>query len=163
MTPQPTGRVVATGSGVDLVLDRRIRGSVTDVWASITESERTARWFGQWEGDARAGATIRVQMGFEEGGPWSEVLIESCTPPTHLALIMGGDWHLELTLHAEADHTRLTFIQHRPDSAGVGEIGPGWEYYLDNLLASREGSALPAFDDYYPSQQQHYEAAARAL
>lgn len=29
----------------------------------------------------------------------------------------------------------------------AGEVGPGWEYYLDMLVAAREGKPLPSFGD----------------
>jgi hypothetical protein len=38
----------------------------------------------------------------------------------------------------------------------VGEIGPGWEYYLDNLVASRGDGPLPTFDTYYPAQKAYF-------
>jgi len=162
MTPEPTGRILPTSDGVDLVLTRLIPGQVQDVWASVTESDRTARWFGRWEGDARPGATIRVQMAFEEGDAWSDARIESCDPPHRLGLAVG-DWRLELSLAPRGDQTELTFSQHLESTTGAGEIGPGWEYYLDNLLASRADSPLPSFTDYYPSMQSYYEEQAAAV
>lgn len=165
MTPVPTGRVLLTANGVDLVLTRRIRGTVEDVWASVTESDRTARWFGKWEGDPAPGAMIRVQLGFEEGEPWSNVRIETCDPPEHLELTVvdaAGEWYLEIRLASRGDHTDLTFVQHRENTDGVGEIGPGWEYYLDNLVASREGTPLPSFDDYYPAMLEYFTEQAAA-
>ena len=155
MNTTPTGRLVRTPEGLDIVLTRSIRGSISDVWASVTESERTARWFGRWQGDATPGATIRVQMAFEEGDAWSDARIDSCDPPRHLALSVG-DWHLEIALEEQAETTELTFVQHRENTDGAGEIGPGWEYYLDNLIASRDGAPLPDFNDYYPAMQEHY-------
>ncbi len=160
MTPVPTGRILETADGVDLVLTRLIRGSIDDVWASITESERTARWFGRWEGDAAPGSTVRVQLGFEEGSPWADARIESCEPPEHLAITTidaAGNWHLDVRLSATAgERTELTFVQHRENTDGVGDIGAGWEYYLDNLIASREGTTLPQFADYFPAMQDYY-------
>jgi uncharacterized protein YndB with AHSA1/START domain len=150
---------------VDILLNRLIRGAIEDVWASVTESERTARWFGRWEGDAGPGAMIRLQMAFEEGDSWTDVRIDSCEPPNHLAVTTTGEaggWHLEIHLEAKGADTALTFTQHRENTDGAGEIGPGWEYYLDNLLASREGSPLPDFGDYYPSMQGYYEGQAAA-
>ena len=44
--------------------------------------------------------------------------------------------------------------------ADVGSMGPGWEYYLDLLVASRDGGPAPAFDDYYPAQKAYYEGLA---
>ena len=52
MSPIPTGRLFRTDTGSDLVLSRTFRASAEDVWASLTEPERTARWFGPWKGDA---------------------------------------------------------------------------------------------------------------
>ena len=68
-----------------------------------------------------------------------------------------GSWHLEARLADDAGATVLTFTHHLDDAAAVGEVGPGWEYYLDNLVASRDGAPMPEFDDYYPEQKEHYE------
>lgn len=46
MNPEPTGQLVPTPTGYDLILTRTYRAPVDDVWASVTEPERTARWFG---------------------------------------------------------------------------------------------------------------------
>ena len=112
------------------------------------------------------GSTIRVQLGFEEGAPWSDARIETCDPPGHLAITTldaAGNWYLEVTLAANGDHTALTFVQHRENTDGAAEIGPGWEYYLDNLIASRDGRSLPQFEDYFPSMQQYYLDQAEQL
>ena len=67
MNPTPTGTLIRTPDGRDLVLIRTFRATIHDVWASITESERTARWFASWTGDAAPGETIRYTMTFEAG------------------------------------------------------------------------------------------------
>lgn len=159
MSPTPNGRLVPTADGVDLVLTRRISGTIDDVWASVTESERTARWFGRWEGPTGPGSAIRVQMTFEEGAEWSDATILTCEPPHRLAVSVGdgaGSWLLEVQLAASGQYTDLTFVQHRLDVSGAGDIGPGWEYYLDQLIASRESQPLPSFDDYHPSMSAFY-------
>ncbi len=46
MSPTPTGRL----SGNDLVLTRTFRAPIADVWASLTDPWRTARWSGPWQG-----------------------------------------------------------------------------------------------------------------
>ena len=104
MSPTPTGRLI----GDDLVLTRTFRASVDDVWASLTDPERTARWYGRWEGDAAPGDTIRVQMIQEEGRPWSDMTIDACEPPRRLALSSAGEygWRLEMVL-SEAAVTAL--------------------------------------------------------
>lgn len=163
MNPTPTGSIIRTPKGFDLVVPRTIRAGIDDVWASVTEPERTARWFGSWRGEAGEGRTIELQMGFEEGAPWSDVRIEVCEPPRRLAITMvdeHGSWHLELALTEVPDGTQVRLVQHLVDVSGVGDVGPGWEYYLDLLVASHDGGSQPEFDDYYPAQSEYYAGAA---
>ncbi|GIE36551.1 hypothetical protein Ait01nite_095960 [Actinoplanes italicus] len=157
MSPTPAGRLF----GNDLVLTRTFRAPVADVWASLTDPERTARWFGPWQGEGAPGRTIKVQMVQEEGDPWVEMTIEACEPRQRLALSAVdeyGEWHLDLTLTESAGVTELRFTQHLTGTENVGETGPGWEFYLDALVASREGAPVPDFSDYFPAMKEYYES-----
>ncbi|MCL7456822.1 SRPBCC family protein [Micromonospora sp. MSM11] len=157
MSPTPTGRLI----GDDLVLTRTFRAPVADVWASLTDPARTARWFGPWQGDAAPGRTIKVQMAYEEGTPWMDMTIDACDPPRRLAVSAvdeHGSWHLDMTLVESAGVTELRFTQHLTGTESVGEVGPGWEYYLDALAAAHDGRPAPDFDDYYPAMKEHFEA-----
>ncbi|MGW0182878.1 SRPBCC family protein [Nocardia sp. NPDC003345] len=159
MSKHPNGRLEPTAQGRDLILTRTYRAPIEDVWASITESERTARWFGPWEGEAGPGRTIRVRMVLEDEQPWADYTIDSCVPPRHLALRTVdeyGSWHIEATLTEQDGRTELVFTHHLDSDEKVAEVGPGWEYYLDALGASRSGTALPDFGDYYPAMRDHY-------
>ncbi|TYB61014.1 SRPBCC family protein [Nonomuraea sp. PA05] len=161
MSPIPTGRLFRTGDGTDLVLTRTFRAPAGDVWAGVTEPERTARWFGPWEGDAAPGHTIKVRLVFEDQQPWYDLRIDACEPPRRLAVSSTdehGAWRLELLLEEVDGVTELRFVQHLETEEGVGEIGPGWEYYLDLLVASRDGSGGVSFDDYYPSMREYYQS-----
>lgn len=161
MTRPPTGRLFRTDAGSDLVLTRTFRALADDVWASLTEPERTARWFGPWEGEAGPGRTVKVQLVFEEQEPWAEIRIDVCDPPRRLALSMvddAGTWRLELLL-AEVDGvTELRLVHHLTTEEGIGDVGPGWEYYLDMLVAARDAQPMPSFDDYYPALKPHYSS-----
>jgi len=165
MSPTPTGEVRRTGEGRDLVLVRDLPGSVVDVWASITESERTGRWFASWTGDGRPGGSIVLTLVAEEGSPTSHASIQACEPPTRLALRTedeSGTWELDVTLEAlGADRTRLTFVHHLGASDQAEQIGPGWEYYLDRLEAARADGSMPDFADYWPSMGPYYVAQDR--
>ncbi|MGE5181165.1 MAG: SRPBCC family protein [Acidobacteriota bacterium] len=158
MSKKPTGQL----RGNDLILTRSFHAPIEDVWASVTQSERTERWFAKWEGDARPGNTIRIKMVFEPGDAWKDATIDACEAPHHLELTTKGPYgsHLELTLREANGVTELVFVHHLSDRGGVGDYGPGWEYYLDNLVASREGVMLPKFEEYYPSQKAYYLAQA---
>jgi uncharacterized protein YndB with AHSA1/START domain len=154
MNPQPTGRI----QGNDLILKRSFKAPIEDVWTSITDSDSTVRWFGRWEGTPGVGNTIRILMVFEKGDAWSEAHIDACERPRHLALTTAGDYGvcIEVSLAQQGDTTELTFVHHLKDKKMVGDWGPGWEYYLDNLVAARANATLPTFDDYYPSQKQYF-------
>lgn len=157
MNPVPTGRL----DGAELVLTPTFRASMDDVWRSIVEPERTKRWFAEWWGEPGPGRTIKYRMVFEgDDAPASEMLIERCEPPS-LLLVSSVEEHgtmrLEARLVERAGATELTLIQHLDDLDAVGEMGPGWEYYLDLLVSSREGTPQPSFDDYYPGQKPYYE------
>jgi uncharacterized protein YndB with AHSA1/START domain len=154
MTPTPTGRVISTAAGRDLVLERILPGSIDDAWASITESDRLARWFCTWTGEPRVGATVELRLVAEEGDATSQAEILACEPPTHLAVSthdQGGTWLLEATLTPiDTDHIRLVFVHHLDKAANSEEIGPGWEYYLDALVAAMNANPMPDWDDYWP-------------
>ena len=160
MSPTPTGEVRHTGEGRDLVLVRDLPGSIADAWASLTESERTGRWFARWTGDGRVGGAITLTLVAEEGSPTAEATIEACEPPTRLAVRTedaSGTWELEARLEPLGpDRTRLTFVHHLTGDARAEQIGPGWEYYLDRLHAVRTDRPMPDFADYWPSMGAHY-------
>jgi len=161
MTPRPTGRLLRSDGSTDLVLTRTFRADIEDVWASITESERTARWFASWWGDAGPGKTIRYRLEFEEGKPEGEMTIDACDPPRRLEVSVaepGLTWRLEARLSEDGGVTTLELVHHLADDVDRGSVGPGWEYYLDQLVASREARELPSFGDYFPAQQAYYEA-----
>ena len=127
--PTPTGRVQTTDAGRDLVLIRTFRSPIEDVWASITEPERTARWFASWTGEPGAGNTIRYRMTHEEGmDEDADMTIDACEPPRHLAVSAVDDygtWRLEATLAEDGDTTVLTFVQHLDEGTDGRRQRPG--------------------------------------
>jgi uncharacterized protein YndB with AHSA1/START domain len=166
MTPTPTGQLFTTEAGNDLVLRRTFRAPIADVWASVTESDRTARWFGPWEGEPGPGRMIKIQLAFEGEAPWVDARIEACEPPNRLAVSTineQGTWQLELLLSEEDDATQLRLVHHLESTEAVGEVGAGWEYYLDQLVAAREGTPLPDFADYYPSMKPYFQGLAGTI
>jgi uncharacterized protein YndB with AHSA1/START domain len=159
MTSPPTGRLAGTADGNQLILSRTFRAPIEDVWASVTESDRTARWFGACKGDAAPGRMIKVQMGFEDDAPWLDKRIDACDPPRRLALSDGsGGMRIELLLAHADGLTELQLVHHLDPADDVSAYGPGWEYYLDMLVASRDDLPQPSFDDYYPAMKPYYES-----
>ena len=161
MSPAPTGSLSATTDGRDLELARTLDVPVEEVWAWLTEPDKTARWIGRWSGTPGVGRTVRFAMTFEEGGAASDVTITACEPPRHLAVELGeaaGGWRLEVIVAEAGGGSTVTLLHHLRDGTNLAEIGPGWEYYLDNLLAALAGRSPVEFADYYPSQSSYYAA-----
>jgi len=105
-----------------------------------------------------------VQMAYEEQAPWFDVRIDVCEPPRRLAVSTNeesGTMRVELLLSHTDGMTELQLVQHLENTDAVGSMGPGWEYYLDMLVAARDGLPTPSFDDYYPSMKPYFEALAR--
>jgi uncharacterized protein YndB with AHSA1/START domain len=153
MKPTPTGRLVSTALGRDLVLERTFRAPIDDVWASLTEPERTARWLGPWKGEGAPGRTVELTMSAEDGAPAAAVRIDACEPPRHLRVLMDdatGTWRLEAGLTESDGITTLRLTHHLDDSADPASTGPGWEYYLDRLVAARDGTAMPEWAESGP-------------
>ena len=159
MTNPPTGRLMTSADGNALVVSRTFRAPIEDVWAGVTEPDRTARWFGTWKGDAAPGRMIKVQMGFEDTAPWLDKRIDVCDPPRQLVLSNeDGGMRIELLLSHAGGLTELQLVHHLDPTDEISEYGPGWEYYLDMLVAARDDLPTPGFDDYYPAMKPYYEA-----
>ncbi|GAA4701390.1 putative conserved protein YndB, AHSA1/START domain [Promicromonospora umidemergens] len=167
-SPTATGRNERRGDGTYIVLTRTFRAPIEDVWAAITEPERLARWIGRWTGDPAQG-TVRFEMLFEgEGVEPEEYTIDACDAPARLELTSRtaydeqtpATWHLQLDLTEADGVTTLTFAQSMDDPAMAENVGPGWEYYLDRLVAAETGGDPEAIDfaDYYPALAGHYRA-----
>ena len=97
----------------------------------------------------------------EDGAPTVDLTVRACDAPHRLHVVMqddNGSWDLEVVLARDGTGTELQLIQHLAAREGIGEIGPGWEFYLDRLAASRVEGPLPDFGDYYPSMRGYYES-----
>jgi uncharacterized protein YndB with AHSA1/START domain len=165
MTVTPNGRIdQSTGGPPVLVLTRRFRAPIEDVWASITEPTRLERWIGTYTGDPVSGRIAFRMTAEAADAPAEEMEILQCDPPRLLAVrtqTPGGPWPLTLTLTDVDGGTELTFTQSELDPSQAENIGPGWEYYLDRLVAAVTGGDVAAIDwdrDYYPAMADHYRA-----
>lgn len=164
-TPRATGYRELRDGQPFVAFTRTFPAAIDDVWAAVTESDRLARWIGSWTGDPDEGH-VMFRMLFEgDEHPAERMEIEECRAPEHLALrsiSAGVDgeqvWEMRLDL-AEADGvTTLVFAQSVPDPGEAEGVGPGWDYYLDRMVAAETGGdpATIEFDDYYPALVEHY-------
>ena len=159
MSPEPSGEVERTAGGRDLILRRDLPLEPDQAWAWITESGKTGQWFGTWTGAGEAGGEIEVTMVAEECNPKSAMKINACEPGRSYEVTgsdESGGWNLELKLEEGEGGTRLTFIHHLGEEDKVEMIGPGWEFYLDHLLAAIEGNEKKDFSEYWPAMGPYY-------
>ncbi|MFI5952382.1 SRPBCC domain-containing protein [Cryptosporangium sp. NPDC051539] len=162
MTTGPLGEARTDDDGTGtLVFHRTFPDPIEDVWATLTDSDRLARWYGHYEGTGGTGGTVEltitgeVDAGGKEGDPVTVSILE-CVPPHRLVVEMApegeGTWHLAATLSEHAGGTTLLFEQRLP--AGfpypASEVEPGWRWYLDRLVAAVAGDPMPPWKSYAP-------------
>lgn len=166
MTLKPTGRIDCSSAIPELVFDRLLPVSHEVAWAALTESERTARWIGSWNGEAKPGNTIEIVWMAEEGSPTDSIRIMSCDPPHRLALAGGPDptaaWLVSVQLLDAEGGTRLEFRQQMNNGLSPALVGTGWEFYLDRYVAALVGDEAAAFEA-YQTLQPHYEELQAAM
>ena len=114
-----------------------------DVWAALTDPDRTGRWIGTYDGERRNGATGSFTMTSEDGAPSEPLTIIECIEPHRLVLDLANGWRVELDLVAQRGGTTLIFVQRLDDPAAVQDVATGWHWYLDRLDAEVSGTEPP--------------------
>jgi uncharacterized protein YndB with AHSA1/START domain len=150
----------ADGKGV-VRMEDRFDTDIDDVWSALTDPSRLARWYGEVEGDLRAGGQFRVRVlasGWEGAGR-----VEACEPPRRLVVTgqepdqPGGDVS-EVTLAADGDQTILVLDQPGLPLDQLAAYGAATQVHVEDLaahLAGRErcdagarmDELLPAYQD----------------
>lgn len=159
----PDGMVTRAPDGRDtLTFRREYPDPPARVWPALTESDRLARWFGSFTGDARPGGVVTLTMTSAEdsGGPPSTVRIVECEPPRLLSVSIAEDgsapWEIVVTLEdTPAGGTVLRFGQTLPSGFSPADAGPGWHWYLDRFGAALTGEPFPDWEDYAPLRSRY--------
>jgi uncharacterized protein YndB with AHSA1/START domain len=165
---QATGRVVRDAIGLELIVQRRLSLSAMETWEWVTAPARLKKWMGTLKGRPSVGATVHLTMTAEDGSPTEALDVLECDPLRRFVVEQRvGDqlWRLRISLAETTlpggEASTTVFLGHRLDTARLaGEVGPGWEYYLDRLVAAVGGSPMPDFADYYPQQKPYFERIA---
>lgn len=131
---------------VTLQYQRVVVCSLGEVWTALTDPESLSRWYGTYTGDPTTG-WIRLTMTDQHDTNTTDVRVVKCTPPTGFVVDIDG-WLLEVALHSVGQVTTLEFSHRHVPRSQIGEIGPGWQYYLDRFEAALAGSRLPRWDEY---------------
>jgi hypothetical protein len=81
--------------------------------------------------------------------------IHACEPPRLLSISARDDdyghWRLTAELSEFNGATTLMLRQEDLDVGSLPETGPGWEWYLDRLVAVVSGTPPPTLDDFEAS------------
>lgn len=160
MAIKRTGTVTEHGEMCELTLERAVMAKPTAVWPFLSESDSLGRWFGNYVGEPESGEVV-LAMTAEDGEATSAVEILECLPAEHLIVQTtdeSGSWSLEIELVADESDagTLIRFSHHELPLSMLPDVGAGWEWYLDRLVAALAGEPMPAWDDYYPVLRDAY-------
>lgn len=162
MTVKPTGHYLTRPDGLHLAFDRLFHAPIEDVWYSLTNPSAMKAWIGTYTGRPATGA-VRFRMNAEEeyaeDEGWMNVTILQCDRPHRfVADSTAPPAHMRLYCHLTegGGMTTLTLAQYVMPDTDVASVGPGWDYYLDRLIAARNGAAMPAWESYFPAFTRYY-------
>lgn len=172
MTAKPTGHYALKPDGLYLQFDRLFHAPIEDVWFSLTNATAMQAWIGTYTGRPATGGvrfmmTAEVELGAEP--EWEDVAILECAPPHRFLADSGsGPTAMRVFCHLVegGGMTTLTLANRLQSPADAASMGPGWDWYLDRLVAARARREMPAWETYYPAFSPYYRdlhvpAAAR--
>jgi uncharacterized protein YndB with AHSA1/START domain len=129
---------VVGGEGVVRIRDRLDAG-IDDVWRALTEPDRLARWFGEFDGDLSEGGEFRVQIALS--GPRTG-RVEACEPPQHLRWTLQDPERrpgqpermvIEARLTAEGARTGLLWEERGMPVNLLPAYGAGIQIHVEHL------------------------------
>lgn len=160
---QATGRVVRDANGLELIVQRRLPMPLDEAWEWVTAPARLKQWMGSLKGRPTLGADLQLRMTAEDGSPTVALEVVECEPRLRYIVEQRDDpqpMRVRVSL-AHTDAGTTVFLGHRLANARMaGDYGPGWEWYLDRLVAATTGAPMPDFADYSPQQKPYFERVA---
>ena len=132
-------------NGVGVVrIEDRLDATVDEVWSALTEPTRLAQWYGEVDGDLRAGGEFRARVfasGWEGTGR-----ITACEPPRRFTTVSSEPDQQresvhEVTLRADGDQTVIVYENLSVPPDLLWAFGVGEQIHIEDLgahLAGRE-------------------------
>lgn len=153
------------GHGVVRIEDRLPTG-VDDAWSAVTDPARLARWYGEVEGDLRAGGEYRAHV-FASG--WEGTSrITQCEPP-HRFVVVGQEEDgsdpqaTTVTLTADGDATVLVIEQVGMPDELIAAFGAGMQVHVADLARHLAGQGRCDADAAWQALEPAYDALAADL
>jgi uncharacterized protein YndB with AHSA1/START domain len=140
-----------------LSVEMRVEASADQVWSALTDPGRLAQWYGEVDGDLRAGGQFHARLlasGWEGTGD-----IEACEAPMRLVvtskeLDQDVEDRTEVTLVEEGDHTFVIVVQRGVPLGLLAAYATGMQIHVEDLADHLSGlerrEALPRFDALEP-------------
>ncbi|HUZ40375.1 MAG TPA: SRPBCC domain-containing protein [Acidimicrobiales bacterium] len=141
MTENPESAIVGTlhaDGGEGLVrMSALFQTGIENLWSALTESQRLARWYGNFEGEFHVGGLFTAfipSSGWEGHGR-----INECKAPVHLSVTMwekmGDEQGLKVDLVATDSQTNLVLEKRGISPELCWAFGAGWQAHLEDLSA----------------------------
>lgn len=144
-------------------IEQRVSAVVEDVWSALTDPVRLADWYGEVEGDLRAGGEFRARLfasGWEGTGR-----IEVCEPRRRLATVTRDpdvpfDESTEVSLSADNDKTTLVVEQHGIPLDMLWAFGAGLQIHVEDLAGHIAGQQRASSDPRFEALTPIYQGLA---
>jgi uncharacterized protein YndB with AHSA1/START domain len=134
---------LGSADGFGLVrIEARLDADFDRIWSALTEIEQLAHWYGEVEGELRAGGDYRARVhasGWEGTGH-----VEECEPPRRFLVTSGesddpSDKSTEVTLSREGDQSILVVQQQGIPLDLTWAFGAGMQIHVEDLAAHLAG------------------------
>lgn len=153
------------GDKARLTLSRDYSATPAELWAMLTDPEKTVLWWAKVRGQAKSGSSFDLKwlnVKDEEGNAdetewWNGKVVEAVENETlEITNVMHGTIRAEL--QPTENGTQLTFVNvlDVPEEVIAMSLA-GWHVHLDHLHEALDGKAVAWtswWDDFYPSWEQ---------
>jgi uncharacterized protein YndB with AHSA1/START domain len=138
----------------------RFGTDIGDLWAALTDPSRLARWYGEVDGDLRAGGEFRARVYASESECSGRVAV--CEPLRRLLLVTRDadepdENVIELALAADGGQSVLSLEQRGIPLDYLAACGAGIQVHVEDLAAHLAGrgrcDADARMDELFPAYQ----------
>ena len=165
MTTDVWGVLTPTPNGVTVRFERRYATTPEDLWSSVTEPERLARWLGPVYGDLVVGGRYELRMGDDVAGSPQNAVgdVVECDAPRRL--VIGWEFPGEaasrviVDIRPDGDGAVLVLEHLDLEAAAARGYGGGWHASLDQLDDHVAGRPVRGWDDLFAAALPRYREA----
>src|SRR5262245_7139935 len=157
-----TDRILGTlesAEGVGVVrIEDRLDVEVDELWAAFTDTERLAHWYGEVDGELRAGGGFRARL---HASGWKGTgRVEECQPPRRFLAVLKAphepnEHSTEVTLTGNGGQTTLVVEQRGLPVDLLWAYGAGLQIHVEDLAAyvagNERGDAQTRFAELEPA------------